>query len=93
MDTIDRAARLLDTQTAWLGVFLAGASVAVVVVILILLACVARLRFVPALFIVGAGLLVGTGVIQATYNSWYKHRCVHHHSDIRECDAGRRSGH
>ena len=88
MHTIDRAVRLLDTQTAGFGVFLAGASVAVAVMILIVLALAARLRFVPALLIVGAGLLVGTGVVEATYYSWYKHRCVDHHSDIRECDTG-----
>ena len=94
MHTIERTSRLLDTQTAGLGVLAAAASVAVAVavafVILILLAHEARLRVLRALLIVCAGLLVGTGIVEGTYHAWYKHRCVEHHSDIPECDAAAR---
>jgi len=89
MHTIERALRLLETETAGLGVFLAAVSVAAAVLIVLGLACLARLRLVPAVLILGAACLVSTGIVEATYHSWYTHRCVDHHSDIPECDAGR----
>jgi protein-S-isoprenylcysteine O-methyltransferase Ste14 len=93
MNTIERAFRLLNTETACLGVFVAAVSVAAAVLIVLTLARQARLRLVPALLILGAGCLVATGTVHASYDAWYTHRCVDHHSDIQECDAGRPWGH
>ena len=91
MHTIERALRLLDTQSANLGVLLAlVASAAVILTVSIRAAREQRLHVGPALLIVGAGLLVGTGIVEGTYQAWYKHRCVEHHSDIPECDAAAR---
>jgi hypothetical protein len=87
MHTMARAVRLLDTETAFLGVFGAAACVAVAVLVVLTLARRARLRLVPACLILGAGCLVATGIVHASYDAWYRHRCVDHHSDIPECDA------
>ncbi|MGH9010795.1 MAG: hypothetical protein ACRDYF_13250 [Acidimicrobiia bacterium] len=87
MNTIEHALRLLGTQEAVLGTGLAAVAVAVAVLIVFRLALERRFRLIPALLIISAGLLVGTGIVHATYHAWFTHRCVHHHSDIPECDA------
>jgi hypothetical protein len=72
-----------------MGVFVAAVPVAVAVLVVLSLASRARLRLVPACLILGAACLVSTGIVHASYDAWYRHRCVDHHSDIPECDAGR----
>jgi hypothetical protein len=87
MNTIDHALRLLDTQQASLGAGLAVLVVAVAVLIVVRGALAGSIRLVPALLIVPAGLVVGAVIVEASYYSWYRHRCVLHHSDIAECSA------
>ena len=94
MDTIERALRLLETQQAGLGTALAVVAVAVAVLVVVFRGRQGELRLAPALLIVGAAVLVGAGIVNLTYDAWYRHRCIDHHSDISECYAeGRRWGH
>jgi hypothetical protein len=52
-------------------------------------------RWVPALLIMCAGFLAGAVIVEASYYSWYRHRCVLHSSDIDECfgEDGKRLHH
>jgi hypothetical protein len=90
MGLIDRSLRLLDTQQAGLGVWLA--------VLLVLAAVVAILLERPTtlfgrrptggrrvMIVLGGGMLAAVSVLHLTYLAWYEHRCVAHSSDIPEC--------
>ena len=85
MNPIDHALRLLDTQQALVGVGLAALAVVVALVIVARRALEDGIRFIPALLIVFAGFLAGAVIVEASYYSWYRHRCVLHHSDIDAC--------
>jgi protein-S-isoprenylcysteine O-methyltransferase Ste14 len=87
INTIDHALRLLNTEEACLGTGLAAVVVAVAVLIVFSRALEGRIRLMAGVLIISSGLVVGTGIVQVTYHAWYTHRCVHHSSDIRECDA------
>jgi hypothetical protein len=87
VNTIGRALRLLDTQQAGLGTWLAVAALLVSGVVVLRLAYERRLRVVVAVAVLGAGALAGAGIVQTTYHAWYNHRCVEHGSDIPECSA------
>lgn len=87
MDTVDHALRLLQTQSAAVATMLAVVAVAVAVLIVGRLAAQGRFRLAPAVLVISAGLVVATGVVNASYAAWYRHRCVEHHSDIPECDS------
>ena len=89
MNPFAHALRLLDTTQAFLGVGLAVAAIAAAVVAALVVACYGEYqrgaRWWRALLIVCVGLLVGGATVEATYYSWFKHRCVDHGSDIGEC--------
>lgn len=99
MQPIEPALRLLDTQQAHLGVWLAVVPVVAAAVIVALRRPQqlfrGRLPVIPRLFLILAvGVVAAGGMIHVTYDGWYRHRCVHHHSDIPECfSEGRRSSH
>ena len=90
MDTIERALRLLETQQAGLATALAIVATALAMVVVLFHALQGRLRPLSALLIVGAAVLVGAGIVNLTYDAWYRHRCIDHQSDISECYAERR---
>ena len=85
MNTIDHAFRLLDTQQAGLSVLLAAAAVAAAFVIALIYVVHGRVRWMGAFLIVATGLATGGATVEASYYSWYRHRCVLHSSDIPEC--------
>ena len=85
MNPIDHAFRLMDTLEAGLGLGLAAIAVVIAAGIAFRRAIDGRIRWVPALLIVAAGFLAGAVIVEASYYSWYRHRCVHHSSDIDEC--------
>lgn len=85
MNPIEHALRLMDTEQAALGVGLAALAVIVAVVIVIRRSIEEGFRWVPALLIMCAGFLSGAVIVEASYHSWYRHRCVLHSSDIDEC--------
>jgi hypothetical protein len=85
MDPIGHALRLMNTTQAGLGVGLAALAVMIAVAIVVRRRVRERIRWIPALLIVCAGFLAGAVIIEATYYSWYRHRCVDHSSDIDEC--------
>jgi len=87
MNTIDHALRLFNTEEACLGAGLAFVVVAVAVLIVFSRAREGRIRLMAGVLIISSCLLVGAGIVEATYDAWYTHRCVHHSSDIPECDA------
>ena len=87
MNVIEHALRLLDTQQALWGTCLAVAVVAAAFMVAFIRCVDGRLRWMGALLIIAAGLSAGTGIVEASYSSWYRHRCVLHHSDIDECSA------
>jgi hypothetical protein len=88
LNTIDYALRLSDTQSAiWclaLALLVVAATVAAIIVSL---AVARRLRVVSAALVIAVGLLASAGIVHASYDAWYRHRCVYHSSDIPECDA------
>jgi hypothetical protein len=85
MNPIDHAFRLMATQEAFVAVGLAAVAVVIAAGIAFRHVLDGRMRWIPALLIVSAGFLAGAVIIEATYYSWYRHRCVHHGSDIDEC--------
>jgi len=85
MNPIEHAFRLMNTEQAGLGVALAALAVVVAVVIVVRRAGAEGFRWVPALLIMCAGFLAGAVIVEASYYSWYRHRCVLHSSDIDEC--------
>ena len=85
MNPIEHAFRLMNTEQAGLGVALAALAVVVAVVIVVRRAIAEGFRWVPALLIMCAGFLAGAVIVEASYYSWYRHRCVLHSSDIDEC--------
>ena len=87
MNPIGHALRLLDTQQALLGALLAVAVVAAACMIAFIRLIGGRVRWMGALLILAAGLSAGTGIVEASYSSWHRHRCVLHHSDIDECSV------
>ena len=87
INTIDHALRLLNTEEACLGTGLAVVVVAVAVLIVFTRALEGRIRLMAGVLVISSGLLVGAGIVEATYDAWYTHRCVNHSSDIRECDV------
>ena len=74
-----------NTTQAGLGVGLAVLAVVIAVAIVVRRRARERIRWIPALLIVCAGFLAGAVIVEATYYSWYRHRCVDHGSDIDEC--------
>lgn len=95
MNPIEHALRLLHTEQAFLGVGLAALAVVVAVVIVVRRWLLKGIRWAPALLIVSGGFLAGAVTVEATYHSWYRHRCVAHTSDIDECfdEEGKRLHH
>lgn len=88
MNPIGHALRLLGTTQAFFGVWLAVAAVTAAVVAAVMFARYSeyqRARWWRALLIVLVGLAIGGATVEATYYSWYRHRCVDHSSDIDEC--------
>jgi hypothetical protein len=93
MGVVERSLRLLETQQAGLGVWLA--------VLLVLAAFVAvllgrpetlfgnRLGAAPRVALVLAvGVIGAISVVNISYVAWYRHRCVDHRSDTPECVVG-----
>ena len=87
MNPIVHAFRLLETQQALWGVMLAAVVVAIAAWIVFRRVLVGSIRWIPALSIVVAGLVAGTAIVEFSYMSWFRHRCVDHHSDIDECSS------
>lgn len=85
MNPIEHALRLMQTEQASMGVGLAALAALVAVGIVVRRWLAEGIRWAPALLIVGAGVLAGSVIVEATYYSWYRHRCVAHSSDIDEC--------
>lgn len=85
MDPIGHASRLMNTTQAGLGVGLAACAVVIAIAIAVRHRARERTGWIPALLIVSAGFLAGAVIVEATYYSWYRHRCVLHGSDIDEC--------
>jgi hypothetical protein len=85
MDPIGHALRLMNTTQAGLGVGLAALVVVIAVAIAVRRRARQRTGWIPVLLIVCTGFLAGAVIIETTYSSWYRHRCVDHSSDIDEC--------
>ena len=93
---VERALRLLNTTEAFFGV---GLAVMMVVVALAMALCrqpqvLFRGRgpvWARSLLVLGVGAVAASGIVSATYDAWYRHRCMDHHSDIPECDSARPS--
>ncbi|HKY77315.1 MAG TPA: hypothetical protein VJS45_14305 [Acidimicrobiia bacterium] len=85
MNPIEQALRLMDTDQAFLGVGLAALAVVVAVVAAVRRSIEDGFRWIPAVLIMGAGFLAGAVIVETSYYSWYRHRCVLHSSDIDEC--------
>ncbi|HET9771400.1 MAG TPA: hypothetical protein VFS16_10960 [Acidimicrobiia bacterium] len=86
MQTIDYAHRLSDTHSAvWYLALALLAVAATVAAILVRLAVARRLRVVSGALVIAVGFLASAGIVHASYDAWYRHRCVHHSSDIPEC--------
>ncbi len=88
MNTIDYALRLSDTHSAvWYLALALVVVAATVATILVRLALVRRLRVASAALVIAVGLVASAGIVHASYDAWYRHRCVYHGSDIPECDG------
>jgi hypothetical protein len=85
MNPIEHALRLMDTEQAALGVGLAALAVVFAAAIVVRRSREEGFRWIPALLIMCVGLLAGAVIVEASYYSWYRHRCVLHSSDIDEC--------
>ena len=85
MNPIEHALRLMNTTQAGVGLGLAALAVVVAVAIVVRRARAEGFRWGPALLIMCAGFLAGAVIVEGSYYSWYRHRCVLHSSDIPEC--------
>ena len=88
MNPIEHALRLMDTDQAFLGVGLGAFAVIVAVVATVRRSIEGGFRWIPAVLIMCSGFLAGAVIVETSYYSWYRHRCVLHSSDIDECFDG-----
>jgi multisubunit Na+/H+ antiporter MnhB subunit len=94
MGIVERSLRLLETQQAGLGVWLAAVPVLVALVFVALerpkTLFGAQLRVSHRVVLVlGVGVIGAIVVMNTTYDTWYAHRCIDHRSDIPECYVGK----
>ncbi len=98
MGIVERSLRLLDTQQASWGVWLATLSVVAAFVVALLgrpkSLFGTRLRLAQrVLLVLAVGVIGAISVVNISYAAWYRHRCVDHRSDIPECVVGNTAPH